>query len=49
MTARRTPAHRAPTTSVFAPTARHLWLASLGLLAAARRLVSRRATKRTAR
>lgn len=39
MAARRKPAQTATTPRVFTPTARHLWLAALGLLATARRAV----------
>lgn len=41
MPSRRTRARPAPAASVFVPTARHLWLAALGLLLVARRLAGK--------
>jgi hypothetical protein len=38
MPSRRNAARHAPAAAVFVPTARHLWLAALGLLLAARRM-----------
>lgn len=38
MPSRRNRARPAPAAAVFVPTARHLWLAALGLLLVARRL-----------